>query len=236
MSGWRGFAGTIGAALAGGAAAAAVMLLAVPARAPGEAVRGYLLDHPEVIPEAMARLQDRETAHAVAANRAQIVTPFPGAEAGDPKGDVTVTEFYDYACGYCRQSVGDLDRLAAADGHVRVVFKQMPVLSALSDTAARVALAAARAGRFSAFHHALFGAGPLDEASLAAATRAAGVGPTQADTPEIVREIEATAQTVRALRLTGTPTFVIGDRVLAGAVGYDALREVVAAARAPRGA
>ncbi|WP_419827090.1 DsbA family protein [Sphingomonas sp.] len=231
--GWRAFGGTMGAALAGGAGAAAVMLaLAGPGQRPGgEAVRGYLLDHPEVIPEAMQRLRDRQDGQVVAANRDQIVTAFPGAEAGNARGDVTVTEYYDYACGYCRQSVADLDRLAASDRQVHVVFKQMPVLSPLSDEAARLALAAARAGRFSAYHHALFDAGTLDEATMAAAARSAGIDAVAADTPAIAREIEATRATVRALGLTGTPAFVVGNRILSGAVGYDAIREAVTSAR-----
>lgn len=239
MSGWRAIGGTLGAALAGGAGAAAAMLAlggVGAGGASGEAIRSYILAHPDIIPEAMQQLQDRQSGALVAANREQITTPFPGAEAGNPKGDVTVTEFYDYACGYCRQSVQDLDRLVSADRGVRVVFKELPVLSAYSDQAARLGLAAAKAGRFSAYHHALFGAGTLDPATMAAAARVAGVAPAAGDDPAVAREIEATMETARALQLNGTPVFVVGDRILSGAVGYDAIRNAVAAARGGRGA
>lgn len=220
------------AALAGAVVAGGAVLVLRPA-APADAVRTYLLNHPEVIPEAMDRLQQKQTAALVAANREAIVTPFPGAVAGNPKGDVTVTEFYDYACGYCRAAVADVDRLIAGDPKVRVVFKEMPVLSPLSDRAARVSLAAAKAGHFGIFHHALYAAGPLDEATLAAAAAKAGVSP-DADGPDIGREIDTSIGTVRALRLSGTPTFVVGDRLLPGAVGYESLKAAVDAARRTR--
>lgn len=233
MSAARGLGAMLAAALIGAGVAAAVVAWRAPA--PMGDVRGYLLDHPEVIPEALDRLQAKQGAAAAVANRAAIVTPFPGAEAGDPRGDVTLTEFYDYACGYCRQSVADVDRLVAGDPRLHVVFKQMPVLSAYSDHAARLALAAARAGRFAAYHHALFAAGPLGADSMAAATRLAGVTSAQADTPAIAREVETDLATVRALHLSGTPTFVVGDQVLPGAIGYDQLKAAVAAARNGRG-
>lgn len=232
MKAWAAMAG---AALLGAAAAGGTMLALRPAPTAGDdGVRTYLLTHPEVIPEAMERLQQKKDAALVVANRDAIVTPFAGAVAGNPKGDVTVTEFYDYACGYCRGAVADVDRLIAADPNVRVVFKEMPVLSPLSDRAARLSLAAAQSGRFLSFHHALYAAGPLDETTLAAAAAQAGVAPAAADAPAIGREVDAALGVARAMRFQGTPTFVIGDRVLAGAVGYDALREAVAATRAER--
>ncbi|USI73801.1 DsbA family protein [Sphingomonas morindae] len=223
------------AALIGGLAGAGAMLALRPPSDQGAGVRAYLLAHPEVLPEAMERLQAQQNAALVAANRAALFTPFPGAVAGNPKGDVTLAEFYDYACGYCRAAVGDVDRLVAEDKNLRVVFKEMPVLSELSDSAARLSLAAAKAGRFAAFHHALYAAGPLDTATLAAATRAAGIAPAAADAPDIAREVEATMAAVRAMRFSGTPTFVVGDQILPGAVGYAGLKAAVAAARAHTG-
>jgi protein-disulfide isomerase len=222
-------AAALGAVVAGGA-----MIALRPAAAP-DAVRTYLLAHPEVIPEAMQRLQDKQNAGLVAANATQIRTPFAGAVAGNPKGDVTVTEFYDYACTYCRAAVADVDRLVKSDPQVRVVFKEMPVISPLSDQAARVSLAAAKAGNFAAFHHALYAAGTLDETTLADAARKAGVDQAAAEAPDIGREVDASLDVVRALKLSGTPTFIIGDRILPGAIGYDRLKEAVADARANPG-
>lgn len=231
---WSGPLAPLGAALAGGAGAAAVMLALAPGSSGGAGVRDYILAHPELIPEAMDRLQNNQNAALVAANAEQIRVPFAGAQAGNRQGDVTVTEYYDYACGYCRQSVGDLDRLVAADPGVRVVYKEMPVLSPLSDRAARVSLAAAKAGRFAAFHHTLFSAGMLDDSSLARAAAVAGVDPAAADGADIAREVEASLATARALRFSGTPVFVVGDKVLPGAVGYAAIKTAVDEARAAR--
>jgi protein-disulfide isomerase len=197
-------------------------------------VRTYLLEHPEVIPEAMERLQDKQTASLIAAHRGAIETPFPGAVAGNPKGDVTLVEYFDYACGYCRASVADVDKLIAADPQIRVVYKELPILSAFSDRAARMSLVAAQAGKFAAYHHALYGEGALDDAKIDQAARSVGLDAKAADSPAIAREIETNLDLARNLRLSGTPTFVVGDTMLNGAVGYDGLKEAVAKARAAR--
>ncbi len=226
-----GLATAIGAAAVGALVAISAMLWLRPAAGGGD-VRGYLLAHPEVISEAMDRLQQKETGSTVVANRTAIVAAFPGATAGNPRGDVTLTEYYDYACGYCRQTVGDIDRLVRDDPRLRVVFKELPILSPLSDQAARLSLAAAKSGRFAVFHHTLFDAGQLTQETMGAAAHAAGIDPAQADAPDIAREVEATMATARALKLNGTPSFVIGDQLLAGAVGYDQLKAAVDQARA----
>lgn len=235
--------------LAGGAAAAAVGAIAAVAAlhglhgvgpaagdpATGAAVRAYLLEHPEVIPEAMEKLQDKQNAARVAQSRPAIETPFAGAVAGNPNGDVTLVEYFDYACGYCRASVADVDRLVASDPRIRVVFKELPILAPESDRAARLSLAAAKAGKFLAYHHALYAEGALSDAKIDKAAREAGLDPeAAAKGTDIDHEIETNIITARALRLSGTPTFVIGDTVLNGAVGYDTLKDAVARARADR--
>jgi protein-disulfide isomerase len=231
--------------IGGGVAAAAVGALAAVAamqglgvgRAPDPAATGaiihsYLLEHPEVIPEAMDRLQDKQTAQQVAAHRSQIETPFAGAVGGNPKGDVTLVEYFDYACGYCRASVADVDKLVASDPQVRVVYKELPILSPESDRAARMSLVAARAGKFADYHHALYGEGALDAAKVDKAVQAAGLDPAGAASPDIAREIQTNLTIARSLRLSGTPTFVVGDTVLNGAVGYQGLKDAVDRARA----
>ncbi len=205
--------------------------------ATGAIVRQYILDHPELLPEAMDRLQDKQTAQAIAANRAQIEAPFAGAVAGNPKGDVTLVEYFDYACGYCRQSVADVDRLIAADPKLRVVYKELPVLDgAISDRAAQVSLVAAKAGKFGAFHHALYQVpAPLDDAKTNAVAAKLGLDTSGLSSADIVTEINANLATGRSLRMSGTPTFVVGDQLLAGAVGYDALKAAVDKARTVKG-
>jgi len=196
----------------------------------GEIVRAYILEHPEIIPEAMQKLQQRELAKAVTANRDAYETPFASAWAGAEDADVVLVEFFDYACGFCRKSNADVERLLAEDKKLKVVWRELPVLGPDSLTAAGVSLAAAEAGKFQAFHETLFALGRPSEANIAEAGRAVGVSTAAA--PGSQAEIEKNYQLARVVGASGTPTFVVGDQVLQGAVGYDALKEAIAAARA----
>ena len=214
-------AGLLGIAIGAGA-----MLVAN-----GYFIRSYLLEHPEILPEAMDRLRARDAAQAVARNRQALETPFHGAWAGAADGDVVLVEFFDYACAYCRASNPDVERLLREDPRLKVVWRDYPVLGPASDQAAIASLAAARAGRFRQFYDRLFATARPTEASVAAARAAAGIGEVTL-TPEYRAELERNFELGRAIGATGTPTFVIGDRVLQGAVGYEALREAISAARA----
>jgi protein-disulfide isomerase len=194
-------------------------------------VKAYLLEHPEILPEAMDRLRDRETANVVKANRAALETPFAGAWAGAPNGDVVLVEFFDYACGFCRKSNADVDRLLAEDPRLKVVWRELPVLGADSQAASEVSLAAAKQNQFRPFFDRLFAQGrPVPEA-VAAVQQQLGVR-SEPGSADVQAELEQNFQLARAINASGTPTFVIGDRVLQGAVGYDALKEAIAQARA----
>lgn len=220
-------------ALGGGLVGAGAMWAAGPA-ARGDEVRTYLLAHPEVIPEAMQKLQEREAGKSVAANRAAIETPFGSAVAGNPKGDVTLVEYYDYNCGYCRASLPAIRQLVASDPKLRVVFRELPILAPNSRDAARMSLLAASQGKFTAFHDALYGGGRVTAESIAAAARSAGVdtGRLQSLTPRFDAEIASNLDTAGKLGMSGTPSWVIGDRVLSGALPVAELERAVAAARA----
>jgi protein-disulfide isomerase len=196
-------------------------------------VRDYILDHPEILPEAMQRLQEREVAKAIAANRKQIETPFAGAWEGAAQPDVTIVEFFDYACGFCRQSLPDIDRLLKEDPKLRIVYREFPVLGPDSEVAARASIAAAKAGKYPAFHRAMFAAGRPESSTIARVARSLGIDPEGA-LDEAKAEIDANLALQRALDLRGTPSWVIGNKVLGGAVGYDALKAAVAEARAAR--
>jgi len=202
-------------------------------------VHDYLLAHPEIIPEAINGMQSRDVAKLLRDNRAEVETPFPGAVAGNVRGDVTVVEFFDYACPYCRAAHADLKRLVASDRGVRVVYRDFPVLSEASGEAAMAALSAARQGRYAAFHDRMFEtAGRIERERIVALVRAAGLDERRtavdlAD-PKLKAELKKNLDLGRALGLTGTPTFIIGDRILSGAVGYDKLAAAVAAARKVR--
>ena len=197
-------------------------------------VRDYVLAHPELIPEAMDKLQQREAAKAVAASRGAIEEPYGNAFIGNPKGDVTLVEYYDYNCGYCRAALPTLDRLVAADPNLRIVFKELPVLADSSRDAARAALAAAAQGRFKAFHDALYAAGPVSDATIRGAAAKTGV-----NLAAIPRDADATIrvnlETAAKLGLSGTPAWVVGDQVLTGALPLDRLQEAIAAARGAAG-
>lgn len=194
-------------------------------------VHDYILAHPEIIPEAYRLLQDRERAKVVDAHRGEIETPFASAWSGAKDGDVVLVEFFDYACGYCRASNADVARLLKEDKDLKVIWRELPVLGEDSIAAARLSLAAARQGRFVQFHDQLFAAAPPSPRAIAAVQKRLSVTPLQS--AETSREIDKNFQLARALGATGTPTFVVGDKVLSGAVGYDALKAAIAVARNP---
>ena len=221
--------------LAAGVVGGGVVAL-VQRGAPASDVRGYLLAHPEVIPEAMQLLQDRESGKAIAANRSAIVDPFPGAVGGNPAGDVTLVTYMDYACGYCRTSLPEIAKLVADDPQVRIVYRELPILSADSRTAAQWSLAAAEQGKFMPFHEALYAAGRPNETTIAQAAASAGLDTARAariaGSAPVAAEIGKNLQIAGVLGMSGTPAWVIGDRILAGAVSQDALVDAVKAARA----
>jgi protein-disulfide isomerase len=205
-----------------------------PDRAATEAiVRDYILANGDILPEAMERLQARQATASVAQHRTALVTPYHGAWAGAADADVTLVEFFDYACGYCRASNADVERLLREDPRLKVVWRELPVLGPDSQSAAQVSLAAARQGRFREFHDRLFALGRPGQATVVQAAQGAGVQPLP-PTPDMQAEISRNLEMARAIGASGTPTFVIGDRVLQGAVGYEALKAAVAQARAAR--
>jgi protein-disulfide isomerase len=192
-------------------------------------VREYVLAHPEIIPEAMSRLREREVAQAVKTHRSDLETPFGSAWAGARDGDVVLVEFFDYACSYCRASNPDVKRLLNEDKKLKVVFRELPVLGQDSVAAAHVSLAAARQGRFRPFYERMFAAGRPTPREVAAVRTALAIAP--GDASDFDREIEKNYALARAINATGTPTFVVGDQVFQGAVGYDVLKQAIAEAR-----
>lgn len=236
----------IGCALAGGAAGwywqahrtaadPAGRLAAADRAAIEQVVHDYLLAHPEVLPKAMEALEQRQTADRLGAVRAEIEKPAPGAVLGNPQGKVTLVEFTDYACGYCRASVADVAALIAANPDLKVVVREFPILTPESADAAKMALAAAEQGRYAAFHTAMFAAGRPSPETIATAARAAGLDMARAEqviaAAPTAAELERNHVFARQLGLSGTPSWVIGDSVLSGAVGREALAKAIAAAR-----
>lgn len=200
----------------------------------GSETRDYLLAHPEILSEMAEGLQQREAEERLAGVADEVARPFPGAVLGNPEGSVTLVEFSDYGCTYCRQSVADVKALVAADPDLRVVVREWPIFEG-SEAAARMALAAAKQGKYAAFHDAMFERGPPSEASVTEAARAAGVDLDKARlamrSPEVEFELAKNLELARQLRFEGTPSWVAGERLYFGAVGRDKLAEAVAAAK-----
>lgn len=210
---------------------AAALLLAAPHLVSTRIVRDGLLADPQILVDTADALRDRQYAPAIEANRAALETPFASHWKGAARPDVVVVEFFDYACPYCKASNGHIDQLIKEDPGVRVVFRELPILGPNSVTAARVSLAASKAGRFATFYDTLFAAGRPAPETVAVAAKAAGIPPAVPQDPAIEAELRRNAELAGQLGATGTPFFVVGDRVLNGAVGYDALKNAVANAR-----
>jgi protein-disulfide isomerase len=228
--------GAFGAAIVGGVVGAAIMalviLFALPHYFSGKIVRQGMLADPQILADAAEALRDTQYAPVVAANRAAIETRFASSWWGSAKPDVTLVEFFDYACPYCKASNSAVDRLVEEDKGVRVVYRELPILGPNSVTAARLSLEASKAGRFAAFHDTLWATGRPAPETNAVAAKAAGVGPEPAADPAVEAELKHNFQLAGQLGATGTPLFVIGDRVINSAVNYDTLKNAVAAARA----
>jgi protein-disulfide isomerase len=197
--------------------------------------RDYLLANPEVLPEAMDVLQRREQLARIEPLRGELETPFPGAVLGNPAGSVTLVEFSDYACTYCRQSIADVAALVAADPQLKVVVREYPILRPESVDAARMALAAAQQGRYARFHDAMFRLGPPSAETIEAAATEAGVDLPKARaaiaTGAFDTQLQANSQLALQLGISGTPGWVIGDQALNGAVGREVIGEAIEEAR-----
>jgi len=226
----------IAPALAGGIIGSlltlAILFFAAPSLLSTRIVRAGILADPHVLVDASEALRDAQYAPILSANRSAIETPFASSWKGAAKPEVTLVEFFDYACPYCKASNPAVDRLLQEDKGLRVVYRELPILGADSVSAARLSLAASKVGRFAQFHDTLWATGrPSPETNAQAAT-AAGIAPQPSQDAAIDAEINNNMKLAGQLGATGTPLFVVGDRVMNGAVGYDMLKDAIAKARA----
>lgn len=192
-------------------------------------VRNYLLKHPEVMMEMQDALQiklrqaqtDKYKAF-LTENHETIFRNPEDPVAGDPDGDITIVEFFDYNCSYCKKGMSDVQKLVETDKRVRVVFKELPVLSKGSEEASKVALAARRQGKYWDFHQAMFAhKGVANETSALAVAERLGLDMSRLKqdmvSDVIADEIRVSKQLSDKLNVVGTPHFLIGDKSLAGA-------------------
>ncbi len=198
-------------------------------------VRAYILENPEILTEAAQILEQRALVKRLDSAGSALKAAFAGAVDGNPNGDVTLVEFTDYNCGFCRSSVADVQKMIGADKNLRVVFREVPILSDTSRDAAKWALAAAKQGKHKAFHDAMFSGDKPSDASIRTAAQKAGLdmakAQADANSDAVTAEIEANLAMMQKLGVNGTPTFIIGDQIMEGALGYDTLSQAVAKAR-----
>jgi len=215
----------------------------------GARVRSYLLAHPEVLEEVSVKLQAKQQADAEAATKAAIakaslmipkyrdqIERDPRDVVANPNGKVTVTEFFDYRCGYCKASAPEVLKLIDENPDVRFVFKQTPIFGGVSDLAAQTVLTdAGRAKGVALFRSIMTDQAPLDEAGLDRHLAAVGIDPAAAkqaaNAPAIRKQIDDTHLLFKTLGGDGTPTFVVGDKLIVGA-RMDDLKAAVTAAKA----
>jgi protein-disulfide isomerase len=206
-------------------------------------VHDYLLQHPEVIRDAIQALQAKEEqskadaqTQAVLQNKDALFNDPGTPVAGNPMGDVTIVEFFDYHCPYCKAVASPLKKLIEADKGVRLVMKEFPILGPDSLLASRAALAAVGQGKYWDFHQALMEhRGQFDMEVIKTIAAKVGLDPAkleadmekQKDQPEIATN----RKLAETLNISATPTFIIGDRVVEGAVPLDQLKDLIQKAR-----
>ncbi|MDJ0937179.1 MAG: DsbA family protein [Kiloniellales bacterium] len=210
-------------------------------------VRNYLLEHPEILLEAMQRLEEKERLAKIEGQRAAISANLealgrdPSSPVlGNPDGDVTLVEFFDYRCPYCRKVTADLLDAVEKDGKIRLVFKEFPILGPESVVAARAALAAAEQDRYRDFHLALMTTpGQLDENTVLALASDLGLDVDRLrkdmESEGVEQQIRDNHRLGRALQINGTPAFVVGEEIVPGAVPMEQLLELVRRERAKTG-
>lgn len=212
----------------------------------GSNVREYLIGNPEVIIEALQKHQENQqqaqldaAKQTIRSESAAIFTNPASPVLGNPAGDVTLVEFFDYNCGYCRRNAPDVAKLKTEDGKLRIVHKHLPILGPESLEATKVALAARM--QDPAFYEKLNGAfmtheGKLTSTDIEKLARESGANwekiLVDKESPDIQAEVKANYDLAQKLNLTGTPGFIVGEQFLPGAQTYDSLRTAVANSRA----
>ena len=192
--------------------------------------RDYLLANPQILPEMAEAYQRGDAQNRLAQIADEVKQPFPGAVLGNPDGSKVLVKFTDYGCTYCRQSVAAIDELIATDPELKVVVREWPIFDG-SEQAARMALAAAKQGKYPAFYHAMFEQGPPSEGTIARAAQIAGLDIAAAEafaqSDEATAELAKTMAFARRLQFTGTPSWVAGGEVIEGLVPAERLAKAL---------
>ena len=209
----------------------------------GEQVRAYLLENPQVIREAIEVLsaqeqkaEDETKRQALAASKTELENDGYSAVMGNPDGDVTIVEFFDYRCGYCKRAFPDLMKTVEADGNIRLILKEFPILGDQSILAAKAVMAAQNQNKYEEFHALLMSTkGNYTIGSLKKQAIQIGLDPDLLEkdmkSNTITHNIQRTYALARALGISGTPAFVIGGTLVPGAIPASQMVSMVAEAR-----
>lgn len=212
----------------------------------GKIVREYILANPEVLVEAMQELErkqdsqrDQVAQKAIQQHQAELLRDADSPIAGNPAGDVTIVEFMDYQCGYCKRAHPSILAEVAADGKVKIVYKDLPILGEASRIGALAALASRAQGKHDAFHNALMEfKGPIDRAKILEIAASAGIDVPRLEQdmqdPKLKAIIDRNMALATALGVRGTPAFVIGNQFVPGAIEADTLHQLIGDARKER--
>ncbi len=205
----------------------------------GGVIKEYLMENPKVIFDAIEAYRNEQEEQAQKQAEEKIgdniaaLTDADAPSVGNPNGDVTVVEFFDYNCGYCKRALPDIQAAIKGDDNLRVVFKEMPILGPTSKTAAEWALAAHKQGKYFEYHIALMEhKGPKEEAQLAKLAKDSGLDVEQMkkdlDSGEIEKELNQVMEVAREIGVSGTPAFIVGKTFIPGYVGEDGLKQAIA--------
>ncbi|MBT5186524.1 MAG: DsbA family protein [Kordiimonadaceae bacterium] len=195
-------------------------------------IRDYILTNPEIIPEAVEVLRSRQNANALSSAEDLLYNDGYSFVAGNKNASVTIVEFYDYNCGYCKQVPDVFARLLEEDDDVKIIYKELPILAESSQYASVAAMSSIKQGKFIEFHNAMMkNKRPLTEDLVLQIARDAGLDEEKLiagmDDPEIETNIMKTKYLVQNIGVSGTPGFVIGTQIIPGFISYDKLKEIV---------
>jgi protein-disulfide isomerase len=207
-------------------------------------IRSYIISHPEVLLESVARFQavrqgspDASSSALIAAHHAEIFDDARSQTVGNPKGDVALVLFFDYRCPYCKQGVDEEKALLQADPNVKIIYKEFPILGPQSVTAARAALASVKQGKYPAFHNAMMAShGSFSDEEILGMAQDAGIDVnrlmTDMNGSDVTDTLQANFNLAKILGINGTPAYIVGDRLVGGVTTADDFKTLIAEARA----
>ncbi len=195
-------------------------------------VRDYILEHPEILTEAFQILQNRRNKAMLTKHHTRLYEDGFSYVGGNKDGDVTVIEFFDYNCGVCKRALSVVEKLKKQDSNLRVIYKEFPILSESSYTAAKAAMASIKQGKYPEFHAALMkNPGKLTEKRIFEIARSVGIDEQllakDMTSPKLERNIQVNHSLAQALNITGTPGYIIGDIIFTGGLPYGELVRII---------